>query len=665
MNNKLIKKRYKRPYISTYFSIKPPTFDENLNLRQKSLAVLDTRIKASFARLHSIINKINNSKDSVLNNKFDIRDVKLMKNLDNNCLLLCKSFSNEAKKASKLSNGYNLSSYDLDAFIKDLRKKKKKYKVKHELNKNDEISEDNIDNYNTEFNLANLGQNKQEKMKNNSFLNNQRKMRDLYNLKLELMFIERRKKIGEKKSFEVEENKGSKFLKDKERKRKSQYDRIKSRYYNKYKLSKSFEIKDNLIEQYVLKNINQLGDENDNKKKEEIFITSKKEGKNNNNNQETFPKKIVIKELNKLKEYNFNFNNNQISKKRKSFSASIINDNIAKKYRNNSAIINSEFNKNTQLKQPINLRLKSGINIGKNKIIRTSIYNKIYKNNNNHRYRNSRPNNLVSTPTNTKKTIYTTNKTLSRPISSFSSFNNTTYHFNTNKTNAKINNSTLGSKKKFENYISTINDIIKYSDYTTEQFKKETNEFNKKKLFMKSNNKIFEKKKIVDINKIIKNLALDKNPHSFINDKKLIYNNSLKVKPLLNNRNRLILNTFLLTIFDEDRRLNKNFIDASEYEKAMKKNEMNKVFNILSNKIINFEKKYDKEKALEIFAPDDVNTFLKNRGEMFDKYDEKEYQFLLLKNKNMKIMEKENNRKKNISGNLYKKHLVAKYKKIK
>ena len=663
MNNKLIKKRYKRPYISTYFSIKPPTFDENLNLRQKSLAVLDTRIKASFARLNSIINKINNSKDSILNNKFDIRDVKLMKNLDSNCLLLCKSFSNEAKKASKLSNGYNLSSYDLDAFIKDLRKKKKKYKVKHELNKNDEISEDNIVNYNTEFNLANLGQNKQEKMKNNSFLNNQRKMRDLYNLKLELMFIERRKKIGEKKSFEVKENKVSKFLKDKERKRKSQYDRIKSRYYNRYKISKSFEIKDNLIEQYVLKDINKIGDENDNKNKEEIFITNNKEEITNTNNQETFPKRIVIKELNRINDYNFNFKNNQINKKRKSFSASNIKNNIAKKYINNSAIINSGMNNNAQLKQPINLRLKSGINIGKNKIIRTSIYNKIYNNNSNRKYRNSRPNNLVSTPTNTKKTIYTTNKTLSRPISSFSSFNNTTYHFNINKSNAKINNSTLGSKKKFANYISTINNIIKYSEYTTENFKKETNAFNKKKLFMKSNNKIFEKKKIVDINKIIKNLALDKNPHSFINDKKLIYNNSLKVKPLLNNKNKLILNTFLLTIFDEDRRLNKNFIDASEYEKAMKKNEMNKVFNILSNKIINFEKKYDKEKILEIFAPDDVNTFLKNRGEMFNKYDEKEYQFLLLKNQNMKIMEKENNRKKNISGNLYKKHLVAKYKK--
>ena len=67
---------------------------------------------------------------------------------------------------------------------------------------------------------------------------------------------------------------------------------------------------------------------------------------------------------------------------------------------------------------------------------------------------------------------------------------------------------------------------------------------------------------------------------------------------------------------------------------------------------------------MEIFEPDDVNAFLKKREEMFEKYDEKEYKFLLLKNKNMKMMEKENNRKKNISGNLYKKHLVAKYKKV-
>ena len=143
----------------------------------------------------------------------------------------------------------------------------------------------------------------------------------------------------------------------------------------------------------------------------------------------------------------------------------------------------------------------------------------------------------------------------------------------------------------------------------------------------------YKKKKSVNIDKIIKNLNLDKNPHSVINDKKLVYNNSFKVKPMLTLKNRKILN--------------KHYIDISQYEKTLKKFERNKIFNILSNKLINFEKKYDKEKILEIFEPDDVNAFLKKREEMFEKYDEKEYKFLLLKNKNMKMMEKENNRKKN------------------
>ena len=149
-----------------------------------------------------------------------------------------------------------------------------------------------------------------------------------------------------------------------------------------------------------------------------------------------------------------------------------------------------------------------------------------------------------------------------------------------------------------------------------------------------------------------------------INDKKLVYDNSFKVKPMLTLKNRKILNTVILKLFDEQRILNKYYIDTSQYEKALRKFKMNKIFNLLSNKIINFEQKYDKEKILEIFEPDDVNTFLKKREEEFEKYDEKEYKFILLKNKNMKKMEKEKKQKKSINGNLHKKHLVAKYKKI-
>ena len=670
MKNSSINKRYKGPYISTYFSLKPQSSEEKLNLRRRSLAVLDTRIKRSFAKLNSYLDKINNVKDFVLNNKYDYRDAKLMKNVDNNCLFLSKSFAKEAKYASKLSNGYNLSSHDLDIFIKNLRKKKKKNKIKKELNKNNELSEDNIDKYKDEFNLASLGQNKNEKMKNNSFLINQKKRRDLYNLKLELKLIERKKRIGEKKTFEVKKKSENIFSVDKDKRRNKKYDRIKSRYFKQYELSKSFEIQDNLMENNILNEIYKIDDDIDNKNKEDIFITSNKEENkiinDDNDNKETLliTKKTMLKNMNQINEYKFNFTNNLFNKTRKSFSASNFNNNIkTTKHLSNSAIINSTRNKNSEPKQPIKLRLKSGINIKKNNIISTGLYNKIY-NTNNRRNRNSRSNNYISSATNSKQTIYTTNKSLSRPYSSFSSYNNTTYHFNTNKINSKMNISTLGLKKNFDNYISDINNIIRYSDYSTEKFKKATSEFNKKKLFAKSYRKIFEKKKSVNIDKIIKNLNLDKNPHSVINDKKLVYNNSFKVKPMLTLKNRKILNTFLLKLFDEQRILNKHYIDISQYEKILKKFERNKIFNILSNKLINFEKKYDKEKILEIFEPDDVNAFLKKREEMFEKYDEKEYKFLLLKNKNIKMMEKENNRKKNISGNLYKKHLVAKYKKV-
>lgn len=644
--------------------------ENNINLRKKSLALLDSRIKSSLANLNSLVNKINKAKDLVLiNNKFEMNDIETMKNLDNNCLFLSKSFLKEVKNASNLSYGYNLSSHDLDIFLKNLGKKKKKNLGKNNLYKKKEINKDNsdnIDNYKNEFDLASLGLNKKEKIENFSFLENQRKMRDLNNLKLELMLIEQKKKIGEEMSFNVEK-KNSYFILDKDIKRKSKYDRIKSRYFEKYQLSKSFEIINDLHEQNILKKIYNLKENND---KEEIFITNKKEEKNKNKNKDSLQikKKTELNGLNKINDFNINFSNNLFKKTRKSFSAKNINAKKTTKHFNinNSALIDSAINKNLESKHPIKLRLKSGIIIGKSNIANSCLYNKIYNNNKNiHRHRNNHSNNLISSLT-SKQTIYTTNKSQSRPMSSFSSFNNTTYHFNLNKTSLKNNNNnSLDSKKKILNYISDINKIIRYSDYTTEKFKKEIRELNKNKLFGKTNKKIFEKKKSVNVDKIIENLRSGKSPNPLNDEKKLVYNNSFKVKPLLSVKDRNILNTIILELFDEQRRKNKIFYDSSDYDKILKKYKMNKTFNLLSNKLINFEKKYDKEKILEIFEKDDalIEEFLKKKDRE-KKFDEKDYKFILIKNKNMKLMDKENNRKKNVNDNLYKKHLVAKYKKI-
>ena len=667
---KSIKIKNRRNRNSNYALLKSRTCEENLNLRQKSLAALNTKLKSSLSYLNILLDKINSAKEIIVNDKFDVRDVKSLKNLDNNALSLSKSFKKEAKKATKLSYGYNLSSFDLDDFLKYFRKKKKK-KTEKEINK-----KDNFDNYKHEFDLASLGTNKQEKIKNNSFLKRQKQMRDLYNLKLELNLIEKKKRIGENRIFD-EEKRAPNCTIDKEKRKKSQYSRIKSRYFEMYQLSKSFELKDYLIEKNILSEEYQLDTEKE--KKEDIFITN-----NNNDNVQNKNKNILhiikrtkLKQLNQVKDTNNNANN-IFHKNKKSFSArtikgNIISNNIHKRIKNfnNSAIVNSTSNNESKNNQAIRLKLKSGTLISKNSNVNSnsnSLYNKIYKNN--FRNRNIRSNRIISNIT-TKPSLYSS-KSSNRPISSYSSFNNnTTYHFNNNQ-NKKIINRIVStdSNNRFKKYISEINKIIRYSDYSIEKFKKSTNESKKRKLFTKTTDKIFQEKKVLNIDKIIKNLKLNKNPHSSINDKKLVYNNSLNVKLMLNLKNREILNTMILQLFDEERLANKFFFDASLYEKFLKKFEMNKVFNLLSNKIINFEKKNDRERVLEMFRKEDeeyLNDFLKQK-ESKEKHNDEEYKLILIKNQNMKLMEKEKNKNRDkmiLNGNVYKKHLIAKYKKIK
>ena len=656
--------RHSRNNRTNYTSKKYQIFQSygiNTNLRRKSLAVLDTKIKSSFSNLNSLLDKINNAKDLVINDKFDVKDVKSLKNLDNNVLLLSKSFAIESKKAAKLSYGYNLSSYDLDTFLKNFRKKKKKRIGKKEVktnDKNEEIKQDNINDYKNEFDLAYLGKNIKEKIENNSFLKNQKKMRDLYNLKLELNLIEQRKKIGEKRTFDAVKR-APNCLIDRDQRKNPKFSRIKSKYYEMYQLSKSFEIEEGILERNILNEINQFDDEKYNINKKDILLTNNtKENDTTNKNMFHITKRTILK----------NLNNKLSPKNRKSLSAkNIRNNNNHKKIKNfNNSEVNiiDTQNNDSNFKQAIRLKLKDGFNFNKNNNS-NNLYKKIYKSN----FRNRNiPARHWGTNLTTKQTLYSS-KSSSRPISSLTAFNNTTYHFKNkkiyNNNSMILNTNTIGQKEQFRKYVSEINKIIKYSDYSTEKFKKSTNELNKKKLFSKSTNKIFEKEKVLNIDKIIKNLKLDKNPHTSINDKRLIYNNSLNVKLMLNLRNREILNTVILKLFDEERRVNKFFIDASLYEKFLKKFEMNKVFNLLSNKIINFEKKNDKEKILEMFEKDEENvlSFMKKK-EKKEKFSEDEYKFILLKNKNMKIMDKEKNRELNLKGNLYKKHLVSKYKKL-
>ena len=78
------------------------------------------------------------------------------------------------------------------------------------------------------------------------------------------------------------------------------------------------------------------------------------------------------------------------------------------------------------------------------------------------------------------------------------------------------------------------------------------------------------------------------------------------------------------------------------------------------------KKRFDKETILELFKQDEekIMEYLKEMNDK-DKYDAEEWKHILLKHKNMKILESTDIKKKTMSGNLHKKHLVSKFKKEK
>ena len=219
-------------------NVKNVAYEHNINIRRKSLSILDSKLRCTFTNLNTLLEKINNVKELVVFNKYDTRDLRSQKNLDNNALLFSKNMKEENKKASDYLYAYNLSSLDLDNFMNNLLKESKKEQKEYilfENPKNYYLKED-YNKLKKEFNLANTGKNRYDKNINNSFLKKESKMRDLYNLKLELFLKEKKKKEGENNYLDIDK-KTPNCLRDKDKRINQRYSTIKSRYYDIYKLT--------------------------------------------------------------------------------------------------------------------------------------------------------------------------------------------------------------------------------------------------------------------------------------------------------------------------------------------------------------------------------------------------------------------------------------------
>ena len=660
-------------------------FESNLNIRKKALSLLDSKLKSSFTNLYTLLEKINNVKDLVVFNKYDIYDLKSMKNLDNNAILFSRSIKNELKKSSKLLYAYNIDSLDLDNFLNELESKSNdknsknnEIKINYKLKENIKYKKDTYNKLKKEFDLSNVGKTKHDKYMNSIFLKQESKMRDLYNLKLELFFKEQRKKIGENKYYE-EVKKPPNCLREKDKEVNQLYSKIKSRYFDIYRLSESYGIeKKNVNEEANINNINQ---ENISQNKNNISYSSNK----NVDDKKINNKNISLNDILLFNDYDTSkYNGRNPIKNIKSKKP--VSGNITKKSKFNTYEESISFNNNSQhnmntikIKKNDNNRLKKSasymskrgsiyrLNNSKNhKIIHNKLFLCSYNAKNNR-------NKSVIINNKSKQTFYSSQNT-SRPISSFSTINNSKsiYRF-LNKNNKNINlsmslNKSITSKYRkksfFSNYINEINKIIKCSNYNTNKFKKSSRILKSIKLFQKSNSEILEKTSSLDIGKINENLKLDKNKHSFIDDKKLIFNNSKKVKLMLTVKNRKLLNTILMELIDKQRRVNSFYYDLSHFEKMIQKFSNNKKYRKLANETMNYEKRFDKESILEIFKQDEekIMEYLKEMSDK-DKYDEEEWKHIILKHKNMKYIT--NLKHMVINGNLHKKHLVSKFKKEK
>ena len=677
------------------------SFEYNLNIRKKALSLLDSKLKSSFTNLYTLLEKINNVKDLVVFNKYDIYDLKSMKNLDNNAILFSRNIKNELKKSSKLLYAYNIDSLDLDNFLNELEsksidknksKKNNEIKTIYKLKENRKYKKDAYNKLKKEFDLSNVGKTKHDKYMNSIFLKQESKMRDLYNLKLELFFKEQRKKIGENKYYE-EVKKPPNCLREKDKGVNQFYSKIKSRYFDLYKLSQSYGIEEkkddknlneeaNIYEEKEIdyNNINQDNiSQNDNKNNISYSSNKNVDDKKINNKNISLNDILLFNDYDTSKYNGRNPTNNMKSKKP-------VSGNITKKGKFNTYEESISFNNNSQHNMNIFKIKKNDNNSLKKSASYMSKRGSIYRLNNskNHKQihnklflcsyttKNNR-NKSVITNNKSKQTFYSSQNS-SRPISAFTTINNSKsiYRFlNKNNKNQNLSmslNKSITSKYRkksfFSNYINEINKIIKCSNYNTNKFKKSSRILKNIKLFQKSNSEILEKTTSLDIGKINENLKLDKNKHSFIDDKKLIFNNSKKVKLMLTVKNRKLLNTILMELIDKQRRVNGFYYDLSHFEKMIQKFSNNKKYRKLANETMNYEKRFDKESILEIFKQDEekIMEYLKEMSDK-DKYDEEEWKHIILKHKNMKYIT--NLKNMVINGNLHKKHLVSKFKKEK
>ena len=622
--------------------------EKNMSLRDKNLSFINTRINRSIINLNNLISKMNNLKDIVLFNQCDQKDLKSIRNLDSSALYFSKHIRNELNASSELLKAYGLSNMELDDFISRFQKKTKRCLSTAELAKKFKESKtkknDEFEKIKEEFNLG-ASNNIEESNMNNKFLSEEKQSRDLYDLNMRVFLDDQRNKIGKKEKFESVDKKVD-FLREAEKiNYQNRWSQVKSKYYNKYKLSRTYQDEQEIILNQKCKEEKNINEFDENKKSKNLKLIS-----SNNNNKYKSRNELINNNIHSpiIMKNNLNTYKKLCQKKPKSaFNRSNIST-INKCSKN--FITFSDNNKNNNSVEIFKKLNKNTINNSKINSSKTNSTKKYFKG---RRSKNST--NLTS------KITFHSSRASSRPISAFSSCNNTTFY--------KLNNNSKIYKFP-KKYINEINNIIKISKLNTKKFKEESKEMKleNKRLFKKSYSDVFAKTSNLNLDNIIKEFNFNYNKEDFrngyeikpdtINKKNNILNNADKVKKLLNAKGKKILDEVLKKLLVIENKIEHN-LNFSYNEKLINMREENKKFKKIAKDTMKFENELDKQRVFDMFSHEDAQIFeWADEIKILTKLNEEDWKNVMQKQNILKEIQRNKIRRNKIDMNFIKKQTI-------
>ena len=572
-------------------------FIQNMDLRSKY-----------FCRFNAINDRTSDTIQVLLKKLFNVKQLMLVspkniersteKTIDHNGLLISNNFMRTMKFSSNVYNNYHMGITFFERFLKNIdnnKKAKNKIKLQKDNNYTYSISKKNPSPKN---NIKKLSCNNDEK-EQNTF--NLAYINDNLNIKEKILNEQILKEIGNsRKLYDLDVGI---FLDDlKEKKNINKGSNKKKSFY--FLRSKS------------------------NKNENHLRIKTYTPLNYNNSNQKAFQK---INKFNNLRLFLKNENNkNSINY----INSTCSNDNNKKTL--HECLSFEKFN---------NIKNINNININTNNRKRPGTANSVSIKTKSTRTISKK----IKSPISSQNKISNNNCIFSRPVSGYTS----TFASNNSKSIHKkfdsfsiISSKSKNTIKKKSNLYQDINNIVYSSTKIMKNFviKNNSNSKNSQMLFKRKEIQGEKEEDIIDIKQInedfnfinktkeqfnINEIELNSSNESYekedeekkIDENKIIKENAKKVKTMMDNNCRRILDSVVLELLLKQRMVNDYFVDEVPYEKTLKKIKSAQKFKKMAQKEMLLLESLKKDKVLEIFSSEpeklkQIMAEIKTKNEM-------------------------------------------------